>query len=222
MIATAAALLLALGADAPAAYPFAERPGAAADAPPGVPSLLAAPSLRGGSGALAWAGFSSLGIAYGQGVTLQDDLGVQADLDWTSTEATLGAFWKRPLGDVGGWQLAGRLRLAWYLDFGARWIHDSNRGDRGFVMAPALITSVRAGDGVVSLTGELPLTVTGWRGGGFLAKPRVSAAYEAPLYGSWTLGISAGLTYRGGGGGAPMRGGQLSPELLVLAGYRVF
>jgi hypothetical protein len=212
------ALLLAALAAGPA-------PRAAADADPPplkFPSLLSAESLHGNSGAVGWAGFSSIGAAYAQGVTLQDDLGATADFDWGSTELRLGVLWRRPLGTTGGWTMGGRLGIGWYVDFGGRWVHDDNRADRGFTLAPALVLSTRAGDGSVSLTADLPLTVTTWRGGGFQAAPRVAVAFEAPLYGPWTLGIQGGLQWRGGSGGAPMRSGRLQPELLVLAGYRVF
>jgi hypothetical protein len=212
------ALLLAVLATAPAtkADPEAEAP------PLKFPSLLSAEPLRGNSGALGWAGFSSLGAAYAQGITLQDDLGATLTFDWATTELSLGALWRRQLGTSGGWTIGGRLGLAWYLDFGGTWVHDDNRGDRGFTLTPALVLSTRAGEGIFSVTGDLPLTITAWRGGGFMAAPKVSAAFEAPLYGPWTLGLQGGLQWRGGSGGAPMRAGQLLPELLVLGGYRVF
>lgn len=213
-----AALLLAALATAPA-----PSPGGDGDlGPPRFPSLSAAESLRGGTGAVAWAGFASVGAAYGQGLTLIDDLGVEGRLDWSTTEMTLGAFWRRQLGTTNGWTVGGRLGIGWYLDFGGRLIHDDNRADRGFTLAPALVLSTRAGAGAISIAGDLPLTITTWRGGGFVVAPKVSATYEAPLYGPWTLGITGGLAWRGGGGGAPMRSGRVEPELLVLGGYRVF
>ena len=212
------AMLLAVLAAVPATRAAAEPEAA----PLKFPSILSAESLHGNSGAVGWAGFSSIGAAYAQGVTLQDDLGASADFDWGSTELRLGVLWRRPLGTAGGWTMGGRLGLSWYLDFGGTWIHDDNRSDRGFTLAPALILSTRAGEGVVSITGDLPLTVTTKRGGGFQAAPKASVAFEAPLYGPWTLGVSGGLQWRGGSGGAPMRSGRVQPELLVLAGYRVF
>lgn len=224
MLATAsavAALAAALVAGAP---PSTRTPAAAAGlAPPvPVPSLLGAETLDGGSAAMAWAGFASLGVAYGQGLTREDDLGASAELDWSSTELLLSAFWRRPLGTLGGWEMAGRLKLGWYLDFGSTWIHADNRADRGLLVAPALLLSTRAGEGLVSVSAEAPLTFTSWRGGGFLVAPKVAAAYETPLYGDLTIGVRAGLSWRGGGGEAPMRSGRVEPELLVLAGYRVF
>jgi hypothetical protein len=224
MTTTAAALLLALLAGAePAGATSPSFAGMAEGADDGrFASLLGAESLRGGSAAQAWAGFASLGVGYGQGVTTQDDLGATLDFDWSATELVLGAFWRRPLGTISGWQMAGRLSVGWYLDFGGTWIHDDNRADRGVQLAPALLLSTRAGDGLVSLSGELPLTFTTWRDGGFLIGPKVSAAYEAPLYDALTLGLRGAVSWRGGGGGAPMRGGRVEPELLIVLGYRVF
>jgi hypothetical protein len=226
MTSTAAALLLALlaGADPATAAEAVPAGGAADDLQPAprLPSLLGAEPLHGGSAALAQAGFASLGIVYGQGVTTRDDLGLALDLDWSSTELLLSGFWRRPIGAVGSWQLAGRLGLGWYLDFGGRFIHDDNRADRGLQLAPALLLSTRAGEGLVSVAADLPFTITTWHGGGFLVAPKLSAGYEAPLYGDLSLGLRAGLAWRGGGGGAPMRTGRVLPELLVLLGYRVF
>jgi hypothetical protein len=224
MTTTATALLLALLAGA---EPAGTSPPATAGAAEGADdarfgSLLGAESLRGGSAAQAWAGFASLGVGYGQGVTTQDDLGATLDLDWSSTELVLSGFWRRPLGNIGTWRMAGRLSVGWYLNFGGTWIHDDNQADRGVQVAPALLLSTRAGDGLVSVAGELPLTFTTRRDGGFLIGPKVSVAYQAPLYDALTLGLRGAVSWRGGGGGAPMRGGRVEPELLVVLGYRVF
>lgn len=224
MTTAATALLIALlaGAEPSGAPPDA------AGAPEGSTgqgrfgSLLGAESLQGGSAAQAWAGFASFGVAYGQGVTTQDDIGAALDFDWSATETVLSGFWRRPLGSVGTWQMAGRLSVGWYLNFGGTWIHGDNQADRGIQVAPALLLSTRAGDGLVSVSGELPLTFTTWRDGGFLLGPKVSAAYETPLYDALTLGLRGALSWRGGGGSAPMRGGRVEPELLVVLGYRVF
>jgi hypothetical protein len=216
MLATTAALAAALLAAAPAGRPAEEPPSLR------IPSLLGAESLDGGSAASAWAGFASLGVAYGQGITVQDDLGAAAEFDWSSTELWLSAFWRRPLGLVGGWTLAGRLRAGWWIDLGATYIHDDNRTDRGLLLAPALILSTRAGEGLVSAAADLPVTFTRGRGGGYLVAPKASVAYETPLYGALSIGVRAAVAWRGGGGDAAMRAGRAEPELLVLAGYRVF
>jgi hypothetical protein len=218
---TTAALAAALLVSAPAATPSAP-PARAEEAAAGrLPSLLGAESLDGGSLATAWAGYASLGLAYGQGLSRQDDLGASAEFDWSSTELWLSAFWRRPLGKAGGWDLAGRLQVGWYLNFGGTWLHDDNLADRGLLVAPALILSTRAGEGLVTATADVPLTFTFWRDGGFILAPKVSASYETSLYGPVTIGVRAAVAWRGGGGDAPMRSGRFEPELLVLAGYNL-
>ncbi len=197
-------------------------PAGAAEGAPRFRSLLGAESLEGGSAGLAWAGYSSFGAAYAQGVTTQDDLGLSLDFDWSSTEALVSGFWRRPLGTLGGWQLAGRVGLGWYLDFGGTWIHADNKKDRGVQVSPAVLLSSRAGDGLISTSLEVPLTFTTRRDGGFLLGPKVALGYETPLYDAMTLGLRGALTWRGGGGDAPMRGGRVEPELLVVLCYRVF
>jgi hypothetical protein len=215
---TTTALLLALLAGAPAARPTAD---AETTAPPKLPSLVGAESLHGGSSALAWAGFSSLGISYGQGVSVLDDLGASADLDWASTELVLSAFWRRPIATSGAWTIGARFQLGWYLDLGGTWIRADNLSDRGLLLGPSAVFSRPAGDGLVSLTASVPLTFTRRRGGGYMVAPKLSAAYETPLYGDVTLGVSTGLRWRGGGGGAPVVSGHVDAELLVLLGYRL-
>lgn len=216
MLATTA--LAAAAALALAAPPAAPAPEAA---PAKLTSLLAAESLEGGSLASAWAGYGSLGVAYGQGVSPKDDLGGSLEFDWTSTELWLGAFWRRPFTKVSGWDMAFKLRVAWYADFGGTWIHDDNLSDRGLLVGPSLLVSTRSGDGLVSAAFDLPLTFTFWRDGGFILAPKASLGYETSLYGPVTIGVRAAVGWRGGGGDAPMRAGRFEPELLVLAGYNV-
>lgn len=184
-------------------------------------SLLGAESLDGGSLATAWAGYSAIGVAYGQGITRQDDLGASLDFDWASTELWLSAFWRRPVGKLSGWDMAFRARVAWYLDYGSTWIHSDNLSDRGLLLAPSLVLSTRAGEGLVSAAAEVPVTFTFWRDGGFIVAPKASMAYETALYGPITLGVRAAVSWRGGGGDAPMRSGRFLPELLVLASYNI-
>ena len=219
MLATAtAALAAALLLGAPATSTPA--PARAEEAASGrIPSLLGAESLEGGSLGSAWAGFASLGLAYGQGVSRQDDLGGSAEFNWSTTELWLSAFWRRPIGKLSGWDMAFKARVGWYLDFGGTWLHDDNLSDRGLLLAPSLLLSTRAGEGLVSAAADLPLTFTFWRDGGFILAPKVSVAYETPLYGAVTIGVKAAVGWRGGGGDAPMRSGRFEPELLVLAGY---
>jgi hypothetical protein len=186
-----------------------------------LPSLLGGESLKGGSIVLATAGFSTLGVAYGQGVTSGDDLGLAGQVDWSTGELLLGGFWRRELGRVEGWDLAGRLGLAWYVDGGSTLLHDTNLQDRGFQAAPGLVLSSR-GVGLFSAAFDLPITITTWRGGGSWIAPRLSVGYEAPLYEQVALGIRGALAWRGGTGGAPMRAGQVMPELLVTATWKIF
>ncbi len=185
------------------------------------PSLLGGESLHGSSILLATAGFATVGFAYGQGVTARDDLGLAADVTWSSSELVLGGFWRRQLGRAGGWELASRLAAGWYLDGGSRLIHDGNLPDRGLQLTPGLALSSR-GLGLLSVAFDLPLTITTWRGGGTWIAPRVAVSYEAALYDQLALGVRGSLAWRGGTGGAPMRAGQVLPELLVTATWKVF
>ncbi|WP_242340283.1 MULTISPECIES: hypothetical protein [Anaeromyxobacter] len=205
----------------PAAPRATSTPTGTARRPPRTLSLLSAEPLGGGSATLAWAGWSSLGIAWAQGLTPQDDLGVFGDLDWAKTELRLGAFYRRPLGTAGGFDLAGRVGLAWYANFGGEWIHDENHKDRGLELAPALVLSTRAAGGVVSLSGEAPITVTTRYDAGVLFTPRAAASYETPLYDELTVGVRAAVGFRVGAGDAPLRDGMADLQFLVLAGYQV-
>lgn len=184
-------------------------------------SLLAAEPLGGGSAALAWAGWSSLGLMYGQGITRRDDLGAALDFDWAKTELRLGGFYRRPLGTAGAFQMAGRLGLSWFANFGGDWIHDGNRNDRGFEVAPGLALSARGAGGIFSILGDLPLTVTVKQGSGLLLVPRISASFETALYDELTVGVRAGAAYRAGAGDAPLRDGMGELQLLVLCGYQL-
>jgi hypothetical protein len=221
---TATALLLALLSGAPASRPdeATRTAGAVEDlAPPVFSSLLGAESLHGGSSLLFWAGLGSVGAGYGQGITALDDLCAQADFDWVYTELLLSGCWRRPVVTMGVWTLAAKLQLGWYLDLGGTWIHAFNRADRGLLIGPAVLLSTHAGDGLVAIAAEVPLTFTRWNGGGFMVGPKLSASYETPLYGDLSLGVSAGLRWRGGGGGAPVVRGRVDSQLLLLMGYRI-
>ncbi|WP_041448097.1 hypothetical protein [Anaeromyxobacter sp. Fw109-5] len=184
-------------------------------------SLLSAEPLGGGSATLAWAGWSSVGIAWAQGLTLRDDLGAFGDLDWAKTELRLGGFYRRPLGAAGGWDIAGRFGLAYYANYGGEWVHDDNHHDRGVELSPALVLSARAIGGIVALSGEAPVTVTVKHDAGMLFTPRFAASYETPLYDEVTVGVRAALGYRVGAGDAPLRDGMADLQFLVLAGYQV-
>lgn len=244
MLATLAALQLALLAPEPpppavGAPPDAKEGAAteasgaplpskrAAPAPAGPPaprqlSLLSGEPLGGGSVAAAWAGWSSLGLAYGQGVTELDDLAGVADLDWSTAELRLGGLYRRGLGRLGGWDLAGKLGVAWYRSFGATFIHGGNHSDRGLELAPGVAISSRTASGTFSLAADAPLTFTIDGGGGLLFSPRLWLAYEAPVYPDVTLGVRAGAGYRAGSGDAPLATGRAELAFLFVAGYRLF
>ena len=213
-LATSLTLLLlaapALAGPAPAPAP--------ADA---FPSLLGGESLRGSTVAVGTAGYATLGVAYAQGLTERDDLGASAQFDWSTTELVLGALWHRQLGQLGSWDLASRLALGWYLDAGSTLVHDDNLSDRGVQLTPGLALSTR-GVGLLAVALDMPVTVTTWRGGGVWIAPRLAVSYEAALYDQLALGVVGSLAWRGGTGGAPMRSGQVLPELLVTATWKLF
>jgi hypothetical protein len=184
-------------------------------------SLLSAEPLGGGSMSMAWAGWSSIGGQWAMGVTSTDDLGLLLDFDWAGTELRLGGWYRRPLGTAGAFDMAGRLALSWYADFGGKFIHDGNHDDRGVALEPGLVFSVRGGGGIFSVAGDLPLTVTTYDDGGVLFAPRLSLAYETPLYPELNVGVIGGLGYRVGSGDAPMRDGRLDVRFLLVAGYQI-
>lgn len=185
-------------------------------------SLLGAESLYGGAALLAEVGWSSIGVLYGQGITRQDDLGGLATFDWATTELRLGGFYRRPLGAAGPFDLAGRLALSYYANFGKDWVYSDNHHDRGVELAPALVLSMHAAGGIFSIAGEGPVTVTLKHGSGLLFSPRLTAAYEVPLYDDYTVGARAGVGYRAGSGDAPLQDGRGELTFLVVGGFRIF
>ena len=201
--------------------PLPDKPAAAAPARPRQLSLLSGESLGGGSVVQAWAGWKSVGIAYAQGITKQDDLGAYLDLDWSTAEMRLGALYRRPLGQAGVFDMAARLSLAWYQNFAATWVHEENHSDRGVEFVPGLSLSKPMSGGVFSMLGEAPMTITTKYGSGFLFSPRFSVAYEAPLYPELTLGARLGIGYRAGSGDAPLTDGAAEFMFLVLATYQI-
>jgi hypothetical protein len=186
-----------------------------------IPSLLSAEPLGGRSAVVGWAGWSSFGAGWAQGVTPDDDLGAVADLDWATGELRVSAFYRRPLGRVGIVEIASRLRAGWYADFGARWMQDDNQGDRGVEFVPGIVLSARGAGGVFSLGGDLPITVTLWREGGIFAAPKLSFSFETLLYGNLTVGVRVAGSYRAGAGDAPMTEPRGLLDLQVLAGWKL-
>jgi len=187
-----------------------------------VPSLLSAEPLNGRSVVFVWAGWSSLGAAWGQGVTREDDLGLLGDFDWSTTELRVSAWYRRPMGRVGLIEIGARMRAGWYADFGATWFHDDNLGDRGIEVAPGLVVSARGAGGVFSLCGDLPIVVTLWRDGGIFAAPKATLGYETVLYGDLTVGVRVAGSYRAGAGDAPLDEPRALLDLQVMAGWRLF
>ena len=196
--------------------------GPAAGAEPAVPSIWSAKPLEGGSVASAWAGFAGLGVAYAQGVTEVDDLGVLVDLDWATTELRLSSLYRRPLGTLGGWDLAGRITAGWYAGFGSTWVEDGNRSDRGIDVAPAAVLSHPLAGGKLSLSAELPITFTLRRNGGVLLRPQAWVGYEVGLWSDVALGARAMVGWRKGLGDAPLPEPAAQLAFLVTATYRVF
>jgi hypothetical protein len=193
----------------------------AAPARPRQQSLLSAEPLRGGSAALAWAGWSELGAMYAIGFTQRDDGGVYLTHDWAKSESRIGVLYRRPLGKAGELDMSGRLQVAWYSNFGADYFYEENHSDRGVEVVPGLALSKRAAGGIFSGLAEAPMTVTMKYSAGFLFSPRVSFAYETPLYPAVTVGARVGLGYRAGAGDAPLKEGRGELQFLVLAGYQL-
>lgn len=206
------------------AEPAAAAPARAAEAPRARPrqlSLLSGESLGGGTASLVWAGWSSLGVMYAQGVTVRDDLGAFADYGWDKSELRVGGLYRRALAPAGGFDLAGRLGLAWYENYGSDWIREENHSDRGIEVAPGLSASSPVGGGVFSAIVEAPLAITFKHDTGLLFAPRLSFAFEGPLYPELTLGARLGAGYRAGSGDAPLKKGRAEVLFLVVAGFQV-
>jgi hypothetical protein len=194
---------------------------ATASARPPLQSLLSAESLRGGSAAFAWAGWSEIGAMYAIGFTARDDAGVYLSYDWAKSENRLGVLYRRPLSKAGPFDMAARLSLAFYSNFGADYVYDDNRSDRGFEVVPGLSLSRPAAGGILSGIAEAPMTVTGKYETGFLFSPRASLAFETLLYPTMSVGARVGLGYRAGAGGAPLKEGRGEVQFLLLAGYQL-
>jgi hypothetical protein len=201
--------------------PDGARASAAARGKPRQRSLLSAEPLEGGSAGLAWVGWPSFGAVYAIGFTERDDGGLFLDYDWAKSELRIGALYRRPLSPAGPFDAGARLALAWYENFGATFIHDENHSDRGIEVAPGLSLSRPAGGGIFSALVEAPMTVTTKYEAGFLFSPRLSFAFEAPVYPEFTVGARAGVGYRAGAGDAPLREGRGELLFLVVAGYQL-
>ncbi len=184
-------------------------------------SLLSAESLRGGSAALGWAGWSDIGAIYAIGFTPQDDAGPFIAHDWAKSENRIGVFYRRPFSKAAAFDMAARLSVAWYTNFGSTYVYDDNHSDHGLEVVPGVALSTHGGGGIFSGIAEAPMTVTTKFKNGFLFSPRLSFAFETPLYPTVTIGAKVGVGYRAGAGGAPLREGRGELQFLVLAGYQL-
>lgn len=192
------------------------------EAEPPVPSLLSAEPLRGASLLSAAAGWPRLRAAYAQGVSHDIDLGVFADLDYSTSELRVGATYRgQVIPRAPPFDGALRLSLAWYHDFGSRWLYRKNHVDQGLEIGVGASYSRRGGRGILSLLADLPVTITFRKDGGLLVNPRGAIAYETWLYGPFTVGLQLGLGVRGGLGNAPLKQGMAEVTALALASYKL-
>jgi hypothetical protein len=188
------------------------------------PSLEGGETLGvGGTEAGFAAGFSRLSASWVQGLNEMVDYGAVLDFDWLTSELVLGGTYRSVLWRSGAASLAWRARGGLYADFGSSWAVSSNRSDVGVQFAPGVALSWRTARGVLSLAGDVPLTLTFERGG-YLAGLRGSVAFETPLWGDLLAGARVGLGGLWSGSGAPFAGD--SPRALVdlsaLLTYRLF
>jgi hypothetical protein len=94
----------------------------------------------------------------------------------------------------------------------------------GLQVRPGVALSWRTSRGVLSVAGEVPLTLTFQRGGGHLAGLEGSVAFETPLWGDLLAGARVGVGGLWSGSGAPFAND--SPRTLLdlsaLLTYRIF
>lgn len=193
---------------------------AAAKAPAqGLPSLLGGASLGpGGTASTLGLGWPLALAAYGQGVGERDDLGATLEIDWAASEFLLAGLWRREIARAGGSHLALRLRLGFYSCFGATWAWSDNRPDLGAQLGPGLAWSIDTASGVLAVGGDVPVSWTFKRGGGWIVAAKLGISYETPLWSGVSLGARAAAGVRGAGGGAPGSGDdRVLVEVTVLA-----
>ncbi len=202
--------------------PVVPVPPEVAAPPPPLPSLLSADPLRGESLLSVSAGFPRFRLAYARGVGPTTDLGGFADLDYTTSELRAGLSYRGKLiPPAPPFEGALRLWVAWYHDGGSRWIYRHNHPDQGVELGAGVSYSRRRAGGVLSLHGDVPVTVTFRKTGGVFVSPEATAAYELPLQGPLTIGLQVGLGFRVGIGYAPLREGAGDFTVLALASCRL-
>ncbi len=224
-----ATALAALALAAPPSPASGESPAP----PPGEVAASASaplPSLQGGAslgrGGVTWAFGLGWPLAFGtyaQGIGDRDDLGGGLEVDWASSEFLLSGLWRREIARAGGSHLGLRVRLGLYACFGATWVWSDNPSDLGIQLSPGLAWSLDTPSGVLSVGGDVPLTWTFERGGGWIAAPRLAVSFETPLWTDVSLGARAGAGLRGAGGGAPGADqDRFQVEVTVLATWHPF
>jgi hypothetical protein len=76
---------------------------------------------------------------------------------------------------------------------------------------------------VLAVGGDVPITWTFQRGGGWIAAPRLAISFETPLWSEVSLGARAAAGLRGAGGGAPGASeDRVLVEVTVLATWHPF
>jgi hypothetical protein len=190
--------------------------------PPPFPSLLSAEPLRGASLLSVTAGWPRVRLAYAKGLSRTSDLGGFAELDYTTGELRAGPTYRgKVIAPAPPFEGALRLWVAWVHGDGARWLYHNNHPDQGVELGAGVSYSRRGAGGLVSLLGDVPVTITFRKTGGAYLSPRAALAYETPLFGPFTIGLQLGLGLRVGFGYAPLREGAGEVTLLGLASCRL-
>ncbi|HEX9289977.1 MAG TPA: hypothetical protein VF904_10655 [Anaeromyxobacteraceae bacterium] len=192
---------------------------------PRFPSMYGGETLGvGGSEAAFSAGFSTFSASYAQGLADGVDYGAQLEIDWVTGELFAGGLYRSLLWRSGPVSVAARARAGLYGDFGATWGIATNRGDTGVQLAPGLALSTRAPRGIFSLGGDVPITLTFARGGGYAVGLRGTVAFETPLYGDLLVGARAGGGVLWSRSGAPFANDspRATVDLSALLTYRLF
>ena len=223
-LALVAPLQLAAGAETAGKAPAPPAPAVAIDAGRRLPSRMGGASLGSGGAATTFGlGWPLAFATYAQGVGERDDLGAALEIDWAASEFLLAGTWRREIAGGSGSHLALRLRLGFYSCFGATWAWSDNRPDLGAQLAPGLAWSLDTSSGVLSVGGDMPITWTFERGGGWIIAPKLGISFETPLWSEVSLGARAAAGVRGAGGGAPGSGDdRVLVEVTVLGTWHPF
>lgn len=178
----------------------------------------------GGSEAVFSGGFSTLSVAYAQGMNDANDVGAQIEIDWLTGEFFLGPTFRQLTWRFGDTFISWRARAGLYLDAGASWAIQTNRSAVGVQVVPGLALSRRFERGILSaaLDGRFDLTFS--REGGQALGVLGTVAFETPLWGDLLAGARAGVGSLWSFAGAPFAG--TSPRTVVdlsaLLTYRLF